>query len=209
VTEAEIRAGFQKRIAELPADDEMGRLRLQAEEGAAVAEFYRGEARRGELAQIKAEVLKSYPRARLDEVRGDSREEIEASAKASHDHVSAAIDEAIAAEKKRLEDEAGLSGYGRPGGGGTNPRPTPRDGEPDDLGKILDRMDAAVDSGKPISDQDFQGLISQYMEPVVARMDWGSFLNNPRVQERLQGQQAQLKKLQDYAQQQRINRGGS
>lgn len=210
MTEAEIRADFATRIKALPADDEMGRLRLQAEEGAAVAEFYRGEARRGELAQLKAEVLRSYPRARMEEVHGETKEALEASAKASHDHVSDAIDEAIAAEKKRLEDEAGLSAYGRGGaGGGSNPRPNPNKDAENGLGAILDRMDQLTDESKPIPDQLFVDLISQYMEPVIARMDLQSILGNPRIQERFANQQAQLKKLQEYSQRQLQQRGGA
>ncbi len=134
----QINAHFDPLIAAAP-DEQKPDLRLQKAE--ATSEFYHDQAAVANRNAWTVAALAKYPRAMPAAITGSTEEEVEASAKASHDFVQAAID---AANKPPEETpppgtppadpgQQGRDAYGAPSGGG---QPGPDDPAVKDLSDL-------------------------------------------------------------------------
>jgi hypothetical protein len=120
---------WDQRIA---AAEEEDRPQLRLERAEAIGQHWQRVAAASTRQGLLTEILAQYPRARIPEVVGNTREEIEASAKQSHDAIQAMIDEELAKAqptpeqiqaREEAEARAAWGGSGTAGAGGTAPDP--------------------------------------------------------------------------------------
>jgi hypothetical protein len=83
-------------------EDDGEKLRLEMEQNREIAALYRGEASAARVDALKKEAINKYPRALLAEVEGETAEELEESAKKSHERVLAIIEEAVKDKEEEL-----------------------------------------------------------------------------------------------------------
>jgi hypothetical protein len=107
------------------------------------------------LADARAEALRQFPYARQEELRGASAEEIQAAAKASHDHVSSVIEQNRQRqdqERQQSREEREQSGrrrYGQGGGAGgsgevTPPEPSAWEAQAAKHNELMDQVRAGL-----------------------------------------------------------------
>lgn len=75
------------------------------------------------VAAWKAEALTQFPRAFPGAVSGATKDEVLASAKAAHEFAEAQIQQDSAERQRKLEEDAKMRMYGRPGAGGGQSSP--------------------------------------------------------------------------------------
>ena len=171
MSEDAIKAKYTALIAEA-GDDQLAALQHQVAMSNEISEFYRGEVRAKDVLGWKSAALSKFPRARMDEVRGDTVEELEASAKASHDHVETFLAEEREKIKREAEDQVGRASYGSPSQGSSSPRSAAK-GTPTKEEKyeaLVKSLDERIDRDDKIGDAEYTQLISSHMEPQFEEM---------------------------------------
>jgi len=83
-------------------DDDVERMKLEMEQNREIAALYRGEATAARVDGLKKDAINKYPLALIAEVEGDTAEELEESAKKSHERVEAIIADRIKAKDEEL-----------------------------------------------------------------------------------------------------------
>lgn len=129
LTEAEIEKKYRKLQAE--TDDELEQTKLETEKHKEIGQIFRDAARASQSEALRREAINKYPLAILAEVDGETPEELEESAKTSHEKVKALVELNSADMTKQLEAakqeiaEAKAGGWkGNTAGGGGGPTPT-------------------------------------------------------------------------------------
>ncbi len=119
--------------ARIAAADEEDRPQLRVDRAEAITAYWRNKSAEGDRQQLIVSATAQYPKARIAEITGSTAEEIEASAKASHEAIQAMIDAEIAAtqpteeQRQAAEEQAAQNAWGTAGGtagaGATPPNP--------------------------------------------------------------------------------------
>jgi hypothetical protein len=198
-TEAEIRASYATQIQQAQAEQgldegarELAVLRLSAKMNGEIVESYQAVERQRAASELKVKVLGDFPKARADEVRGETEEELRAAAQASHAHYEAALEAERAAIRAQLENELGGRSYGRPtAGGASGTNPTIPSEDPADASQAA--LDKLIAEGKPISEEMFVQNLGLRLDRIGATTALRkSILESPGIQNRLRQQIAQL-----------------
>lgn len=115
----EIHAYYGRLLKDVEEGDPK-RVALELEAARAEANVYKTEKQKLTRQSWTQKALSEFPRATSDDLKGDSEDEILASAKAAHDRIEEAIAEALKARGGELEEQAGRRAYGKVGvaGGG-------------------------------------------------------------------------------------------
>lgn len=100
-TAADIRKDYKKKID--AEEDETGKLRLELEMERAIGALATQEASSAKKDSWRKDAINKYKFAVLSEVDGETPEEIEAAAKASHERMDALISDRLEEQKAELE----------------------------------------------------------------------------------------------------------
>jgi len=166
MTPEEIRAQYEPQIA-AAGDDELAALRLTSEMNSKIAESYSGSLRQREVADLKREAIGRYPRARIEDLQSDDPAEIEARAKASHEHVESIVAGERERIKAELEAEMGRRTYGSPTAGSATGAPPVAN---EALRTVREKLEAKMEEGRPISEAEVHNLLKESLLPLATRV---------------------------------------